>query len=153
VLPRQGRPGTDYVIVARAATGERAYAELVTDLETALRQLDRNRKKRPPARRSWTGRGGVRWVFGAAPALAPARLPDEAHFSVEHATLIRAYQLIVAPILPPSCRFYPKLLTLRRRGRRTARAMARFAARLPRLLRCHPWGGSGYDPVPPEPSR
>jgi ribonuclease P protein component len=49
VLPRQGRPGTDYVIVARAATGERAYAELVTDLETALRQLDRNRKKgRPP---------------------------------------------------------------------------------------------------------
>ena len=42
VLPCQGRPGTDYVIVARAATGERAYAALVTDLETALRQLDRH---------------------------------------------------------------------------------------------------------------
>jgi ribonuclease P protein component len=49
VLPRQGRPGTDYVIVARAATGERAYVELVTDLESALRQLDRHRKEgRPP---------------------------------------------------------------------------------------------------------
>jgi ribonuclease P protein component len=49
VLPRQGRPGTDYVIVARAATGERAYAELVTDLETALRQVDRHeRGGRPP---------------------------------------------------------------------------------------------------------
>jgi ribonuclease P protein component len=44
VLPRQGRPGTDYVIVARTATGERAYAELVTDLETALRQLDRHER-------------------------------------------------------------------------------------------------------------
>ena len=49
VLPCQGRPGTDYVIVARAATGERAYAALVTDLETALRQLDRHdRGGRPP---------------------------------------------------------------------------------------------------------
>ncbi len=49
VLPRQGRPGTDYVIVARAATGERAYMELVADLETALRQLDRHeRGGRPP---------------------------------------------------------------------------------------------------------
>ncbi len=49
VLPRQGRPGTDYVIVARAATGERAYTELVTDLETALRQIDRHEKAgRPP---------------------------------------------------------------------------------------------------------
>ena len=49
VLPRQGRPGTDYVIVARAATGERGYMELVADLETALRQLDRHeRGGRPP---------------------------------------------------------------------------------------------------------
>src|SRR5207302_10412865 len=49
VLPREGQPGTDYVIVARAATGERAYAALVTDLETALRQVDRHeRGGRPP---------------------------------------------------------------------------------------------------------
>jgi ribonuclease P protein component len=49
VLPRRGRPGTDYVIVARATTGGRAYAELVADLETALRQIDRHEKAgRPP---------------------------------------------------------------------------------------------------------
>jgi ribonuclease P protein component len=49
VLPRQGRPGTDYVIVARAATGERAYPALIADLETALRQVDRHeRGGRPP---------------------------------------------------------------------------------------------------------
>jgi ribonuclease P protein component len=43
VLPRNGRPGTDYVIVARATSSERPYADLVADLETAVRQLDRQK--------------------------------------------------------------------------------------------------------------
>ena len=41
VLLRRGRPGVDYVLIARAETGERPYAELVGDLESALRQIDR----------------------------------------------------------------------------------------------------------------
>jgi ribonuclease P protein component len=41
VLARDGRKGTDYVLIARAGTGERPYAELVGDLEAALRQIDR----------------------------------------------------------------------------------------------------------------
>ena len=41
VLGRDGRPGTDYVLIARAGTGERRYADLVGDLATALRQIDR----------------------------------------------------------------------------------------------------------------
>jgi ribonuclease P protein component len=36
VLPRLGRPGTDYVIVARAETVTRPYAALLADLETAV---------------------------------------------------------------------------------------------------------------------
>ena len=64
--------------------------------------------------------------------------------------MIRAYQLLVAPVLPPSCRYYPSC------SHYAAEAIARhgpwhgtvLAAR--RLLRCHPWGGSGYDPVPPQ---
>jgi putative membrane protein insertion efficiency factor len=63
-------------------------------------------------------------------------------------SMIRAYQLFVSPIFPPSCRFYPSC------SHYAAEAVARhgvwhgsgLAAR--RLLRCHPWGGSGYDPVP-----
>jgi ribonuclease P protein component len=47
VLVRDGRPGTDYVLIARAGTGERPYAELVRDLETALRQTDRGGDARP----------------------------------------------------------------------------------------------------------
>jgi ribonuclease P protein component len=41
VLPLQGKPGTDYVLIARAGTGGRVYAELLADLEGALRQLGR----------------------------------------------------------------------------------------------------------------
>jgi ribonuclease P protein component len=41
VLRRDGRKGTDYVLIARAGTGKRIYAELVGDLATALRQIDR----------------------------------------------------------------------------------------------------------------
>jgi ribonuclease P protein component len=54
VLPRMGRPGTDYVLVARAMPNEPPYAGLIADLEAALRQLDRRRESggapgRPPA--------------------------------------------------------------------------------------------------------
>ena len=41
ILPRDGRPGTDYVLIARAGTGEREYADLVADLAGALRQTER----------------------------------------------------------------------------------------------------------------
>ncbi|HVC54844.1 MAG TPA: membrane protein insertion efficiency factor YidD [Stellaceae bacterium] len=65
--------------------------------------------------------------------------------------MIRAYQLLLAPVLPPSCRYEPSC------SHYAAEAIAQhgpwrgslFAVR--RLLRCHPWGGSGYDPVPAEP--
>lgn len=67
--------------------------------------------------------------------------------------LIRAYQLLVSPVLPPSCRYYPSC------SHYAAEAIERhgpwrgtlLAAR--RLLRCHPWGGGGYDPVPLERGR
>ena len=45
VLARHGKPGTDYVLIARATTGERGYAELLGDLAGALRQVDRRRSE------------------------------------------------------------------------------------------------------------
>ena len=63
-------------------------------------------------------------------------------------SLIRAYQLLLRPVLPPSCRFYPSC------SHYAAEAVARHGASrgswlaLRRLLRCHPWGNGGYDPVP-----
>lgn len=43
VLAGKGRPGTDYVLIARAETVDRDYATLVSDLEAALRQIERGR--------------------------------------------------------------------------------------------------------------
>ena len=61
---------------------------------------------------------------------------------------IRAYQLLVSPLLPPSCRFLPTCSdyaqeAIRRHGVRRGLVLA-----VRRLARCHPWGGSGWDPVP-----
>lgn len=46
VLSAKGRAGTDYVLIARGETGGRPYAELLADLESALRQLARPRAPR-----------------------------------------------------------------------------------------------------------
>jgi ribonuclease P protein component len=56
VLARDGRKGTDYVLIARADTGERPYAELVRDLEAALRQIDRRGSDSRPENRSRRGK-------------------------------------------------------------------------------------------------
>jgi ribonuclease P protein component len=59
ILPRDGGPGTDYVLIARAGTGQRAYAELVADLAGALRQVERQLERgggAPRSRRDEEGR-------------------------------------------------------------------------------------------------
>lgn len=61
---------------------------------------------------------------------------------------IRFYQLSISPMLPPSCRFTPScsqyaIEALRRHGPVKGLWLA-----IKRLSRCHPWGESGYDPVP-----
>jgi putative membrane protein insertion efficiency factor len=62
--------------------------------------------------------------------------------------LIRFYRRAISPMTPPSCRFTPTCSAyaeeaIRRHG---AGRGTWLAAR--RLARCHPFGGSGYDPVP-----
>jgi hypothetical protein len=60
---------------------------------------------------------------------------------------VRTYRRLISPALPPACRFLPSCseyaeTALLRHG--LWRASWRIARR---LLRCHPLGGSGYDPV------
>jgi putative membrane protein insertion efficiency factor len=62
---------------------------------------------------------------------------------------VRAYQLFVSPLLGHNCRFLPScsdyaLDAVRRHGPVSGSWLAGK-----RLCRCHPWGGDGYDPVPP----
>ena len=62
--------------------------------------------------------------------------------------LIRVYQLLLSPILPPSCRFLPSCSEFAAEAVVRHGALRGSALALRRLARCHPWGGSGYDPVP-----
>jgi uncharacterized protein len=63
--------------------------------------------------------------------------------------LIRAYQLLISPLLQPSCRFEPSCSHYAQEAIATHGAGRGLLLTMHRLLRCHPWGGSGYDPVPP----
>ncbi len=63
--------------------------------------------------------------------------------------LIRVYQLLVSPILPPnSCRFLPSCSAYGMEAVEKHGALLGSWLIVRRILRCHPWGGSGYDPVP-----
>jgi uncharacterized protein len=79
----------------------------------------------------------------AAVALSPARAVRALLLGV-----IRLYQLTLSPWLGTQCRYEPTC------SRYAAEALERFGVArgvwlaMKRLLRCHPWGRSGYDPVP-----
>jgi putative membrane protein insertion efficiency factor len=62
---------------------------------------------------------------------------------------VRLYQLLVSPLFPPSCRFLPSCSEYAAEAIQRHGALGGVGLALHRLARCHPWGGSGYDPVPP----
>lgn len=62
--------------------------------------------------------------------------------------LIRGYQVVLSPLLPVSCRYFPScsayaVQALERHG--VARGLL---LTIRRLARCHPFCAGGYDPVP-----
>jgi uncharacterized protein len=62
--------------------------------------------------------------------------------------LVRAYQLVISPFVPPSCRFYPTcshyaIEALQKHGVLKGGWLA-----VHRIVRCHPWHPGGHDPVP-----
>lgn len=64
---------------------------------------------------------------------------------------IRFYQCAISPLFPGCCRYSPTcshyaIEAIKRHGAGRGGWLA-----LKRIMRCHPWGGSGYDPVPPAP--
>lgn len=62
--------------------------------------------------------------------------------------LVRFYQLCISPLTPPSCRFTPTCSQYALEALRKYGPLKGGWLTLRRLARCHPWGGSGYDPVP-----
>ena len=58
------------------------------------------------------------------------------------------YQRCISPLTPPSCRFTPTCSGYAVQAIRKYGPIKGLYLAVRRLLRCHPWGGSGYDPVP-----
>ncbi len=78
--------------------------------------------------------------------MKPRRLSD--WLALPLIELVRLYQITLSPWLGRSCRFEPtcsdySLTALKRFG-----ALRGTVLTVKRLARCHPWGSSGYDPVP-----
>ena len=61
---------------------------------------------------------------------------------------IKIYQIIISPLLGPSCRFTPTC------SQYAVEAIQKYGPfkgswlSFKRIIKCHPWGCSGYDPVP-----
>ena len=58
------------------------------------------------------------------------------------------YQRCISPFTPPTCRFTPTCSEYARQAIMKHGPLRGTWLALRRLLKCHPWGGSGYDPVP-----
>lgn len=67
--------------------------------------------------------------------------------------LIRSYQWLLSPVLGSNCRFHPTCSEYAAQAIATHGAARGGWLALRRIGRCHPWGGSGFDPVPETPTR
>ncbi len=62
---------------------------------------------------------------------------------------IRGYQAILSPLFRGACRFEPSCSNYGIEAITTHGALKGSWLTMRRLTRCHPFGGAGFDPVPP----
>lgn len=62
--------------------------------------------------------------------------------------LVRFYQVCISPFTPAACRFTPTCSQYALEALRKYGPFKGLWLAFKRIIRCHPWGGSGYDPVP-----
>jgi len=63
-------------------------------------------------------------------------------------SIIKIYQIVLSPLLGKTCRFNPTCSNYSKLSIDKFGIIKGFYLSIKRLLRCHPWGSSGYDPVP-----
>lgn len=67
--------------------------------------------------------------------------------------LVRFYQIAISPLFPPSCRYTPTCSQYTLEAIKIHGAFRGTWLGIKRISSCHPFGGSGYDPVPPKNSK
>ena len=63
--------------------------------------------------------------------------------------LLHGYRVLVSPLLPRACRFYPSCSQFALEALSEHGAVSGTRLTVSRIARCHPWNPGGYDPVPP----
>ena len=62
--------------------------------------------------------------------------------------LIKIYQNIISPLFPPTCRYTPTCSEYSIQSLKKYGLVKGVYLSIKRIVNCHPWGGSGYDPIP-----
>ncbi|MFH1501718.1 MAG: membrane protein insertion efficiency factor YidD [Candidatus Eisenbacteria bacterium] len=62
--------------------------------------------------------------------------------------LVRAYQRLVSPLMPATCRFVPSCSEYAAQALLTHGLVRGICYAVARVVRCHPWAEGGEDPVP-----
>jgi putative membrane protein insertion efficiency factor len=62
--------------------------------------------------------------------------------------LVKGYQWLLRPLLPPTCRFHPSCSQYSIEAISKYGALKGFWLTIKRVARCNPWHPGGYDPVP-----
>lgn len=66
---------------------------------------------------------------------------------------IRIYQAAISPLLGQNCRHQPTCSNYMIQAIQEWGPLKGIRLGTKRILKCHPWGTSGFDPVPPNPER
>ena len=61
--------------------------------------------------------------------------------------LVRFYQICISPLFPPTCRFTPTCSAYFIQAVEKYGPIKGTYLGIKRILRCHPWGKGGYDPL------
>lgn len=62
--------------------------------------------------------------------------------------LVHTYRMVLSPVLPSACRYLPSCSEYAVEALQKHGPFGGMLLTVKRLARCHPWGHSGYDPVP-----
>ncbi len=84
----------------------------------------------------------------AGPQFKEVVLEKKSTLSLPLIFLVKTYQILISPLKPASCRFTPTCSSYAIEALKKHGPIKGLFLAIKRILRCHPWGGSGYDPVP-----
>ena len=62
--------------------------------------------------------------------------------------LVRMYKIVLSPVFGNNCRFTPSCSSYALEALENFGAFKGTWLTMKRIIKCHPWGGSGHDPIP-----